>query len=422
MIQKTYWLLAFLFLLSAQHANAETLKQAWDIALTVDHSLKAAKENTAGALQQNEAAKAGIYPKLMLNSGFTALDSIPATQSGGTVKPTGDQNSFSHKLTISQSLYTSGRYSSNVDATAASAAASKAEEATNTQALKLRVADAYVAVLRANQGLLVAKSHVSSLNAHAADVENKYEQSMVARNDLLSAQVALADARQQEIQSQNALDLARATYNRLLNRPLDNKVSLEDLSPDIETAPLPLLTKKALKQRSELETLMNQISALRHQADVVRGLTGPQVSLSGGYDFQKNKYVVHEGQWFATLGLQWNIFDGTVNKHQASAVVRQAAAVQANLDDRVSMIRLEVRQAWLDVQETQKRTQVTSEIIAQAEENLKMNRDRYESGLSTNTEVLDAETLRTQSLNNHANALYDAVLAALRLKRSMEEL
>jgi outer membrane protein TolC len=51
-----------------------------------------------------------------------------------------------------------------------------------------------------------------------------------------------------------------------------------------------------------------------------------------------------------------------------------------------------------------------------------MNRDRYESGLSTNSEVLDAETLRTQSLNNHANAIFDAALATLRLKRSMGEL
>jgi len=149
---------------------------------------------------------------------------------------------------------------------------------------------------------------------------------------------------------------------------------------------------------------------------------GPQLALSGGYDFQENRYVAHEGQWFATLGLQWKIFDGTVTKHRASAVVRQAAAVQEQRDDLVSMIRLEVRQAWLDVQETRKRIQVTRGIIAQAEENLKMNRDRYESGLSTNTEVLDAETLRTQSLNNHANAVYDAVLAALRLKRAVGEL
>jgi outer membrane protein TolC len=49
-------------------------------------------------------------------------------------------------------------------------------------------------------------------------------------------------------------------------------------------------------------------------------------------------------------------------------------------------------------------------------------RDRYANGLATHTEVLDAETLRTGSQSNHANALFDAALAGLRLKRATGEL
>jgi len=51
-----------------------------------------------------------------------------------------------------------------------------------------------------------------------------------------------------------------------------------------------------------------------------------------------------------------------------------------------------------------------------------VSRDRYEHGLSTNTEVLAAEALRTRSQNNHANAVYDAVLAGLRLSRAVSKL
>ncbi|MGE0082535.1 MAG: TolC family protein, partial [Thiohalomonadaceae bacterium] len=69
-----------------------------------------------------------------------------------------------------------------------------------------------------------------------------------------------------------------------------------------------------------------------------------------------------------------------------------------------------------------KRIEVTQSAIAQAEENLRVVRDRYANGLSTNTEVLDAETLRVNSEANHAAALYDAALAGLRLKRAVGEL
>lgn len=88
----------------------------------------------------------------------------------------------------------------------------------------------------------------------------------------------------------------------------------------------------------------------------------------------------------------------------------------------VNPVPVQVRQTWLDVEETCKRLIVTQSAIAQAEENLLVARDRYANGLATHTEVLDAETLRTGSESNHANALFDAALAGLRLKRATGEL
>ncbi|RLA52761.1 MAG: hypothetical protein DRQ98_09680 [Gammaproteobacteria bacterium] len=79
-------------------------------------------------------------------------------------------------------------------------------------------------------GLEVANSHVTSLNALVQDVENMHEQGMVPHNDLLSAQVALADARQEAIRVQNGLDIAKSTYNRLLNRSLNQVVKLDAAS------------------------------------------------------------------------------------------------------------------------------------------------------------------------------------------------
>ena len=148
----------------------------------------------------------------------------------------------------------------------------------------------------------------------------------------------------------------------------------------------------------------------------------PQVALSGGYGYQENRYQVYPGQWSATLGARWNLFDGGMANHRADAVNHQEAALQERRDDFATVIELQVRQAWLDIQETRKRVEVTQSAIAQAEENLRVNRDRYANGLATNTEVLTAETLRLVSRNNHVNALYDAVLAGLRLKRAAGEI
>ena len=119
--------------------------------------------------------------------------------------------------------------------------------------------------------------------------------------------------------------------------------------------------------------------------------------------------------------MEWKLFEGVIN-HKASAMEHQAAVLRAKREDLSTRIKLQVRQYWLDGQETEKRIAVTNRSIKQAAENLRVNQDRYGNGLSTNTEVLDAENLRTLSEYNHSNAIFDAVLAGLRQKWAIGEL
>jgi outer membrane protein TolC len=412
--------------LLAGHATAESLQQAWDTALAVDRGLKASHEGTAAAASLLEAAKSARLPNVALEAGYTALGETPAAKVdffGQSLQmPLAQKDSAAYRAMATLPLYTGGRIERGIDAATAGMDAARLGESADAQNLKLRVADAYVSVLRAGRMLKVTESHVTSLEAHARDVGNLHEQGMVAKSDLLSVRVALADAQQRKLQVANGLDLACAVYNRLLGRPRDQPVALDDLSPEATQEPLPALSERALAQRSELTALARQIEAMRQQAAAVRGETAPQIALSGGYGYQENRYQVHEGQWMLTLGAKWNLFDGGVVGHRANAVERQAAALTEQRDELTSIIALQVRQTWLDVQETRKRLIVTQSAIAQAEENLLVARDRYANGLSTHTEVLDAETLRTGSESNHANALSDAALAGLRLKRATGEL
>lgn len=413
-------------LLIAAPVHAETLSQAWETALAKNYSIKAAEETVAAAQEQLLAAKAVRLPGLSLESGYTARDKEPqlkATLGPSTIAiPVENQYSLAYQATASLPLYTGGRITSGIDASTAMLKASEADQVGVLLNLKMEVAGAYVLILRAMRGLEVAKSHVTSLEAHERDVVSLYNQGIVARNDRLAAQVALADAKQQMIQIKNNLDLAQAAFNRLLQRPLGQKTALEDLTLENINETLPSLTQKALDQRSELAAWTKKIQALRHQATGIRGEDMPQIALVGGYGYQQNDYLVDEGQWSLMLGLKWNLFDGGLSNHKAKSISRQANALQQQYHDFVSIVSMQVRQAWLDTQETQKRIQVTSEAIALAEENLKVSRNRYSSGLTTNTEVLDAETLRIKSQYNHANANYDRSLALLHLKRAIGEL
>ena len=126
----------------------------------------------------------------------------------------------------------------------------------------------------------------------------------------------------------------------------------------------------------------------------------PQVTLRGEYSYLQDRYQVPEGIASGGVGVSWNLFDGGRNRFEARNLSEQAEAIRCRHEELESVIALDVRCAWLDVQETRRRLETTPEAIRQAEENLRVVHQRYRMGMATNTEVLEAETLRTQAWRN----------------------
>jgi len=82
-------------------------------------------------------------------------------------------------------------------------------------------------------------------------------------------------------------------------------------------------------------------------------------------------------------------------------------------------IRLEVKDAYLLLREAEKNIQVTRTAIAQAEENFRINEERYKQQVATSTDVLDAQTLLTRARSNYFNALSDYNISWAKLERAM---
>ncbi len=362
-------LLGTLFLISSA-VFAETLEDAWKTALTADQRLQASHKNVESSRQTLSAATAERLPALAIECGYTVLNHAPAASINNPqfpIKqfPTAEDKSLSYKTMLSIPLFTSGRISNGIDAARSGLNTAVQDEIKTVLDVKLSVADAYIGILRAKRGVEVADSNVATLSAHAKDVSNFYEQGMITKNDLLASQVSLADARQRLTQSLNTLNIANASYNRLVGRPLDQKVNIDDLSAEPVKPNIEDLTSKALTTRPELIALSEQAQALRFQAAGLSSSTWPQLALSGGFNYQQNKYQVFQDLWSATLGLKWDIFDGGVARHNANALIQKAGSLINLRNDAESIIALQVRQAYLDVEETHKRIDVTRDAVAQ---------------------------------------------------------
>ena len=77
------------------------------------------------------------------------------------------------------------------------------------------------------------------------------------------------------------------------------------------------------------------------------------------------------------------------------------------------------RRSEIDLDSAQEQVNVSQKALASADENLRVSRNRYTQGAGTNTEVLDAQTLRTNAYSNYFRSLYNSVLAEMRLLRAI---
>jgi len=417
-------------MLLASAASAETLQDAWARAAQQDHGLAAVRSQAEAADLDAAAARAQRWPTLAVGGSYTWFDDAPAFDFSFTGLPItppelfGGDDFAMGSATLSVPLFTGGRISSSIAAAEARGRGAGAQLQGAEQDLKLAVAESYVDVLRARKALAVAESNVRTLEALAGDVGAMYERELVPKNELLAVQVALADARQNRLRAANGAEIAQAAYNRRLGEPLDRTVDLEEQIPEPEALPpeLAALVQRAAERRTELAALTEQASAYGQLAKVERSRVLPQVSVSGGYNYLENQFLDDEEFAMAGVGVQWALFDGGQSRKRAAAMERNRRAAEQQRADVESLIALQVRQAWLGVEEARERVQVSADAVEQAEENLRIARERYGAGLGTQTQLLEAETLRVQALSNRDNAVLDASLARLRLARAVGSL
>jgi outer membrane protein TolC len=402
--------------------HSETLEEAWSAAMRTHSLIAAARAERDAADLDLEGAKAERYPQVGLTSSLTKLDSAPRFAFGDTFLSPRifDGGDFVTTFAgVAVPLYAGGSIRHGIGAAGAVAEAYGRRLDAVTQDVRLAVALAYIDVLRAESALSVAGSNVDMLTAHTSDAENRYESGAVPRNDFLAASVALASARQRRLQAENALDLARAAYNRMLARDLAARVDLDaELSADVPAGSLDDLVGTAIRNRGELGAYDARADALRGQSAVERARTRPQVGFTAGYARLENEVLDDDRFWMAGIAVEWNVFDSGRSRNRAAALDRRASALAHERADREGLIGLEVRAAWLDRAEAESRRGVAQSAVEQAAENLEVVRNRYRAGASTNTEVLDAEALRTQSLDNLDGARFDAAASSLRLIRA----
>jgi outer membrane protein TolC len=337
------------------------------------------------------------------------------------------QEDYSLSTTLSQPIFTGFALINRLRIAGLAEEIAALRQSLGRQTVIFETQRRYFQVLKAQQLQRVAQETVRQIAAQRDVADSFFQVGMTPRNDLLQAQVELANAEQALVVADNDLSLARADLNLLLRRPITGPLVLVDM---LDWSPYSLGAEEcqalAARQRLEIPVADREVLLAAKEVELARKDFYPSVDLQGSYlergdDWQLDggQGVGDESSWNLTAVASWNVWEWgrtTYGVGERRSRLQQARLRRQEVEER---IRFEVQQAYLRTRDSERNITTVAQAIEQARENLRINEERYREQVATSTDVLIAQTLLTRTVTNYTNALYNFHLAKASLDLAM---
>jgi outer membrane protein TolC len=393
-------LIATLLLITAQTAEPLVLDEAACVALAMSGNpqVGAAEETAEAAAARVNQARAARLPQITANGAYTYIDGLPVDlYTGGALSflapdVEAEKWSVTGGVALEQVLFAGGRLQA---AQAASAYLAKSE-AWRTEATRHEVAFAAVRALhdaRFTVALVqVAEERAKAYERHLADARDAFEVGMIPQFAVLRAESEWGARAAEQTTAASQARLAGLNLLRTLGLPQDSAYTLaEPEAPAPVAGTLEEHILRALEQRPELRALDSALAAAGQQVRGQQGQYLPQAGAQLRYDDFDGGVSVNPAGWSVNVGVQWELFTSGRRKAEVAEARAEERGLEYQRADVAQLVELDVRQAWLRIEEAAAQAVAEEKNVALAEEGLRMAELRFQEGIGTQGELLDAE-------------------------------
>ena len=329
---------------------------------------------------------------------------------------------YSQEINVSWPIWTFGKVEGAIDAARYQKNIADLNVYKTEADTKLAAVQAYYQYLEAIKLAEVQAQSVTDYASHLNNVQQQFDAGIVAKLDVLSSNVSLANAKQKSIAADNTRDVAEANLNNIMRVPMNT--TLKPLDKNFPEPEFDLTMEQAIlmaqKYRWELVEADYGVKAAEASLRSAKAGYLPTVSVGGGYSWKEASVTaVDKDDWAVQGGLSWSLWDGgatqaSVKKADAAVKTAQETLLQAR-----EKIELEVRQDYLNVLSYKEQIRAAEASVAQAEEAYKIATVRYSSGVGINLDVLDAELALNTARTNYITALYNYNIGLATLEHAM---
>ncbi|URD52399.1 TolC family protein [Chroococcidiopsis sp. CCNUC1] len=407
-------------------AQPITFQQALDLAQRNSTQLREARLNVERSQAQLRQALAAEYPRLDLETGVTnqgqnLFSEEPEQFFGGQIDT--NETGVNGNLSLSYDLFTSGLRPANIRAAEEQLRFNRLDLERTQEELRLNVANDYYELQRADENVRIQRSSVNNAQASLRDAQALEQAGVGTRFAVLQAQVQLAQATQRLTDA--------LSQQRIARRQIATRINLNDSIVVTAADPVAVAGQwnfslensivLAFRNRAELEQQLAQRNISEQQRRAALAELGPRISLAAQYSLNDTFDDDTNFQDGYSLGgrLNLSLFDGGAARARARQEEADIAIAETNFAGQRNQIRFEVEQAFSQLQSNLENIQTTSVALEQSREALRLARLRFQAGVGTQTEVIDAEDDLTQAEGDRVNAILNYNRALAQIQRSI---
>ena len=423
-------------LAAASHVQAQpvplrlTLDDAVAKAVDASHRLGEARARQAGAEATVVVRRKADDPSATASAGYTRtnhVDEFGVPQPNGALRviyPDIPDN-FRTRLELVWPVYTGGRADALERAAQAEATASGSDLAAMRLDLRLEVARAYWALVTAEETVRVLDATVTWADRSLADVRTRVDAGFLPPNDVSRSEAQRARQALLLIEAKGRVQLVTVDLSRLMG--LTEPVPIEPVdrleSPVPTSGDTSALVTEALGQRPELTALSLRADSVDARLSAIAATRKPTVSFASGYDVANPNPRIFPRQdawqdsFDISLNVSWNVWDSGRAAAERTEAQWSATALRERKAEAEAQIRGDVQKQLVELASSRAALVPAGLAVTAAEETRRVVDDRYEAGVATTLDVLDAQLAVLQAALDRTRVLADIRLSEARLAR-----
>lgn len=402
----------------AQEKKTLTLDQAIGLSLQNSHQLKNSQAKIEEATAAWKEAKEKKLPNVGVSGSYLRLNSpnvdMKTKDSGNPTETPHISQVMYGMANASLPVFAGGRIRYGIESARFLEQAARLDAEADKEEVIQNTIGAFANLYKARVAVDLVKENLEQARQRVKDLSNMEKNGLLARNDLLKAELQSSNAELNLLDAENDWQLANVNMDLMLGLP-----SPTELNPDTsgmsrknDGRVLEDYVQIAATNRKDIAALDYRKKAAESGVKSVKADLYPSLQLTGGYVAANIPgFLTITNAMNAGVGVSYNLsslWKTKSKRQQAEAKVKQLVASEALLNDN---IRLQVNKSYMDLVSTTKKIDVYAKAVEQAQENDRIVKNKFNNSLATTTDLLDADVALLQAKLNYTMAKADAFVA-----------